>query len=152
MKKVHVRFEQVPQAEAIEVLVRADERNEQVEILIGKIAGNLQNALIVTDMDGGLQRIAPDSIVSVSIEGKQVRIVTEDGSYRVRQSLQGLEESLDPDVFVRISRYELVNLHKVLRYDFTLSGTLRLELAGGMETWASRRCIPAIRRRLYGKE
>ncbi len=33
----------------------------------------------------------------------------------------------------------------------TISGTLRLELEGGMETWASRRCIPEIRRRLKGK-
>ena len=47
---------------------------------------------------------------------------------------------------------EIVNLDKVLRYDFTLAGTLRLELTGGIETWASRRCIPVIRKRLQGKE
>ena len=59
---------------------------------------------------------------------------------------------LDKKHFLRISRFEIVNLNKVLRYDFTLAGTLRLELAGGIETWASRRCIPAIRKRLLGKE
>ena len=50
-----------------------------------------------------------------------------------------------------IKKFQIVNLAKVRRYDFTVAGTLRLELAGGMETWASRRCIPEIRRRLKGK-
>jgi DNA-binding LytR/AlgR family response regulator len=96
--------------------------------------------------------IARDDVVSVSVTGKQAQIVTEEGRYTVRQSLQSLESELDPDRFLRVSRHELVNMDKVERYDFTVNGTLRLELAGGMETWASRRCIPAIRRRLNGKE
>ena len=66
--------------------------------------------------------------------------------------IHSLKSALDAQRFVRISRYELVNLDMVRKFDFTLGGTLRLELAGGMETWASRRCIPAIRARLKGKE
>ncbi|MCR4804434.1 MAG: LytTR family transcriptional regulator DNA-binding domain-containing protein [Clostridia bacterium] len=151
-RKVQIRFEQVDSIDGIDVLVRARDRGEEVEHLLARIAGQKPEALTVTDEHGALLRLDPDGIVSVSIDGRQVRIAAEGGSYRVRQSLQSLEESLDPDKFVRISRYELVNLDKVSRYDFTLSGTLRLELADGQQTWASRRCIPAIRRRLYGKE
>ena len=81
-----------------------------------------------------------------------MRIITGDGSWYTRQTLQSLENMLDKNHFLRISRFEIVNLNKVLRYDFTLAGTLRLELAGGIETWASRRCIPAIRKRLLGRE
>lgn len=77
-----------------------------------------------------------------------MNIITSDGSYYLRQTLQGLEEKVDGRRFVRISRYELVNLDRVRRYDFTVAGTLRVELEGGMETWASRRCIPAIRKYL----
>ncbi|MER2235290.1 MAG: LytTR family DNA-binding domain-containing protein, partial [Candidatus Limivicinus sp.] len=90
-------------------------------------------------------------IILASVDGKSVRIITADGKWLSRQTLQSLEETLDSHTFIRISRYEIVNLRKVARYDFTISGTLRLELEGGMETWASRRCIPEIRRRLKGK-
>lgn len=82
-----------------------------------------------------------------------MRIVTDDGeSCTLRQPLQSIENALDGVKFVRISRYEIVNLDKIQKCDFTLNGTLRLELTGGIETWVSRRSIPSIRRRLSGRE
>ena len=54
--------------------------------------------------------------------------------------------------FLRISRFELVNLRKVRKYDFTIIGTLRIEFKNGMGTWASRRYIPLIKERLSGEE
>ena len=56
------------------------------------------------------------------------------------------------DRFLRVSRFEIIDLKKVRKYDFTLSGTLRIEFENGMETWASRRYIPLIRKRLSGEE
>jgi ribose/xylose/arabinose/galactoside ABC-type transport system permease subunit len=49
------------------------------------------------------------------------------------------------------AKFSGIDTFKVKFAVFTISGTLRLELEGGMETWASRRCIPEIRRRLKGK-
>ena len=54
--------------------------------------------------------------------------------------------------FLRVSRFEIINLKKVRKYDFTLVGTLRVEFDNGMETWASRRYIPLIKERLSGEE
>ena len=73
------------------------------------------------------------------------------GIYTAKQSLQSLEKLLGRS-FLRISRFELINLQKVRKYDFTIMGTLRVEFEGGMETWASRRYIPLIRARLSGEE
>ena len=152
MKTIKVRFEQDETLEQIDVLVRAAERDAEVEALLGRIDRPGADVLTATGENGALRMIAVDEIVSVSVVGKQVRIVTEDGAYTLRQTLQGLESTLNHRIFLRISRHELVNMDKVQKFDFTVSGTLRLELAGSMETWASRRCIPAIRRRLIGKE
>ena len=152
MKKINVRFEQDPSLEHIDVLVSASERDAEVEALLEIISKSPPDLLAVTDGDGARRMLDPKDVISVSVTGKQAQLVTEEGSYMARQSLQSLEDRLEGCGFVRISRHELVNLSKVRKYDFTLSGTLRLELAGGMETWASRRCIPAIRRRLNGKE
>lgn len=151
MRQTELRFELDPALEHIEVLVRAPERDEETEALLALLRAQSADALRVFDGDGALRLLRPEEIVSASMDGKLVNIVTEDGSWYTRRTLQSLEEELDARRFLRISRYELVNLDKVLRYDFTVAGTLRLELQGGIETWASRRCIPAIRKRLTGR-
>ena len=148
MKKIKVRFEQDPTVEYIDVLVRAPVCDREVSEYLERIAGKPPDVLTVTGGDGSVLRVDSDDIISVSVSGKQSEIVTRSVSYTVRQSLQSLESGLDPGRFVRISRYELVNLDKVRKYDFSLGGTLRLELEGGRSTWASRRCIPEIRKRL----
>ncbi len=152
MKKISVRFEETPSLDSIEVVVRAACRDGEVEAIIEKLSGHPPDTINVTDDKGALRVIPVSNVVSVSVAGKQVDITTETERYVTRQSLQSLEEELEGSGFLRISRYELVNLKKVLKYDFTLAGTLRLELAGGVETWASRRSIPDIRRQLKGKE
>lgn len=152
MREIKTRFEQQPGLEEIEVVIRASNRDDDVERLMALLSGRPSKLLSVTSTGGELLRIAADDVISAAVFDKLTLLVTEDGSYTVRQSLQSLEQELSDTSFVRVSRHEIVNLNKVKKYDFTLNGTLRLELAGGMETWASRRCIPAIRRRLAGKE
>ena len=151
MKQIEVRFEAAPELERIEVLIRAPEADGQVAAIQRQLSGLAPETLTVFDADE-LQRMIPlEDIISASVNGKLVNIVTGDGSWYTRRTLQSLEDELDSRSFMRVSRYEIVNLDKVLRYDFTLAGTLRLELAGGIETWASRRCIPLIRKRLLGR-
>ncbi len=152
MKKVSVRFEPDPSLNGIEVLIRAPERDDSVSELIDRISGDRSGALNVFDGYGAIRTIRTREIISVSSGGKLTSVVTADGGWFTRKTLQWLEAELDPQIFVRISRFEIINIEKVERYDFTIAGTLRIELAGGIETWASRRCIPAIRRRLTGKE
>lgn len=152
MRKTELHFERDPGLDHIEIVIRAPEEDAEVAALIKRLAAPDPAALTVHDGEGTVRSIETEDIVLISAMGKLVNIITEDGSWYARKTLQALEETLDGRRFLRVSRYELVNLDKVLRYDFTVAGTLRLELRGGMETWASRRCIPAIRRRLSGKE
>lgn len=153
MRELRIRFEADPALDGIEVLIRAPEDDAQVAALRKRLAAFAEEeSITVFDRNERQRKIAAKDVVSVNVNGKQINIVTENGSYTARQPLKSIESQLSPRRFVRISRYELVNLDKVESFDFTLAGTLRLELAGGMETWASRRCIPEIRRRLSGKE
>lgn len=151
-KPIRIRFERDPDIGQIEVVIRAPEQDASVTELMEMLSGRTQEAIMAYDDDRNVRTISPDDIVLASAEGKQVRLDTVKSSFYTRQTLSGLEEILNGRQFVRISRYEIVNLDYVKRYDFTIAGTLRIELTGGKETWASRRCIPAIRRRLKGKE
>ena len=150
-KNINVRFEEDKNAERIEVIIRAPERSGDVDELMRLISGDQPEPIVAEDKNGALKKLDPSDVVSVSVSGKILQIVTETGRYTVRQSLHDFEKKLDADNYVGISRYEIINLDKVRKFDFTLGGTLRLELAGGMETWASRRNIPLIRKKLLKK-
>ena len=63
-------------------------------------------------------------------EGKGVRVQTDRGVYDLRERLYELEGKLDRHAFVRISHSEIVNLGKVTALDLSLTGTIRMTLAG----------------------
>lgn len=152
MKTIRIRFEQNPALDNIEVLIRAAEEDPQILAMIRHLSDTSLESIPVYDRNEVQRMIPVKEIVSINANGKLINVVTDNDNFYLRQPLKNLECTLDERRFVRISRYEIVNISKVTGYDFTIAGTLRLELAGGMETWASRRCIPQIRKRLLGKE
>lgn len=151
-KKIKISFEEDPSEDGIAVVIRASSCDEETDRLIDLLTGSRAGTMLAADEDGSLHKINYGDIVSISVCGKIVQIVTENGRFTSRQPLQSFEDRPELQRFIRISRYEIINLDKVIRFDFTLAGTLRIELAGGMETWASRRNIPLIRKKLTGRE
>ena len=150
--RVRVVFERDSSLDEIIVTVKAPERNETVEALLEQLGEVSPQQITITEENGIPVVISPDDILLVSVDDKRLDIITETEKYSFRGSLQSFEKCLDENKFIRISRYEIANLTKVKHYDFTIKGTLRLEFINGMEAWASRRCISAIRRRISGKE
>lgn len=152
MKKINVGFEPDESLEGIEIVVRASERDAEVDALIDKLLKDAPHRLTVLDGKDCSCMIDESNIIYVASNGKQVRVVTAKGDYRAKQTLQGIEELLDDRLFLRISRFEIINLSKVNKYDFTIAGTLRIEFEGGTQTWASRRYIPIIKEKLSQEE
>ena len=151
MKKINVRFEQDKTIDSIEIVIRANERDAQITDLMERLAQRESFRLIALDKNEGPGVIDEKDIVFLSADGKDVRIVTINGIYRARQSLRSFEETLSR-TFLRVSRFEIISLKMVRKYDFTIGGTLRIEFENGMETWASRRYIPLIKERLSQEE
>ena len=150
MKRVHVRFEAREGSDDIDVVFRASDNDEQVASLMSRVRDPLAGIWRASDAAGVQVTVPEDHIISVSADNKRLRIVCEEGPLWTKMPLRDAEGVLDPNTFLRISRYEIVNLNKVRRFEFTRTGVLRVEMEGGYETWASRRFIPAIRRRLGG--
>lgn len=151
MLKTSIRFERDPSLDHVDIIFRAPEQDDSVLKLMETLSNYSSDSFEIVDEKGNIRKILQDEIISVSVSGKIVKFITENGKWSTRQTLQSIEALLDEQHFIRISRYEIINLDKVLRYDFTVAGILRIELAGGIETWASRRSIPLIRRKLAGK-
>lgn len=152
MKTINVRFEKDETLSYIDVVCRASENDTDVGTLMRKITEIGAKKISVTDEGGNICIIPQEDIISVSVMGKQVSFKTADGTFFSQQTLQEIEKELYNDCFVRISRYEIVNINRIVKFDFTLSGTLCIFLEGGITTWASRRCIPDVRRKIFGKE
>ena len=151
MKKIRVRFEQEKTIDGIEIVIRADKCDEQINALIDSLTRKEPVRLTVLDSDNCQSVIEEKGIIFVSADGTNVQIITVNGIYHAKQSLQSIEDVLS-DRFLRVSRFEIIDLKKVRKYDFTLGGTLRIEFDNGMETWASRRYIPLIKERLTKEE
>lgn len=150
VKKIKVRFE-ADEIHDIDIVIRARERDAQVNKLIESLTQRENPKLIALDQNDCTSVIDEKDIIFISADGKDVRIITVNGKYHARQTLRSLEEKLSR-TFLRISRFEIINLKMVSKYDFTIVGTLRIEFENGMETWASRRYIPVIKEKLSQEE
>ena len=148
---VRVEIDDTLDNDTIEIVVQASEKNSDVDALIRKLSALTQRRLKATDQRGSECYIDESEIISVCSADRSVRIITQDYVYTSNFTLRSIEEQLSKRHFIKISRYELVNSDKIVKFDFTIGGTLRLELDGGIETWASRRYIPLIRKHLSGE-
>ncbi|MFA5257578.1 MAG: response regulator [Opitutales bacterium] len=85
-------------------------------------------------------------------------LIESDGNYSIvkfaghspmlPRSLSSLEERLDPNLFFRANRSQLINLQKVLDVDLWFSGSLKVKMEGGTVVELSRRQAAAFRERL----
>lgn len=151
MKKINILFEPDETSDQINIIVRASEMDSQVSQIIEMLNDSRIERFTVLDGNKCPCVINESDIIFISAEGKQMRIVSVSGVFTAKQTLQTFEQLLGKS-FLRISRFEIINLRKVRKYDFTIIGTLRIEFENGMETWASRRYIPLIKERLSREE
>ena len=133
MKKINIRFEQDKTLDTVDIVIRAASRDAQVDALMESLAQREPVRLTVLYQANCPTVIDEKDIVLISADGKNIRIVTLRDVFHAKQSLQSVEGILSGN-FLRVSRFEIINLKMVRKYDFTLVGTLRIEFENGMET------------------
>lgn len=100
-KEITLRFEPDPNPDRIDVVIRAAARDEEVTALMARLSVPPAGSFTVFDGLGNLRALSPDGIILASVEGKLVHIITGDGSWYTRQTLQSLEDMLDKKQFLR---------------------------------------------------
>lgn len=152
MKKVNLGFDIDKSRQDIDVTIRASEQDSQVLALMSRIREPLMEKVTVFDSTGASLQIQQSDIISISTDNKKLIVVTNEGTYGIHMPLREIEKILHPSIFLRISRYEIINLEKVKKYSFPITGSLKIEMNNGMTTWASRRFISEIKNRIKGDE
>ena len=138
--KVEVRID--PGCGETEVTITAPALTDEVKTLAARLEGGA--ALIGWDGDTAVP-LPEGDILRFYGEEKGVKVQTAGGVYDLRERLYELEARLDRHAFARISHSEIVNLRKITALDLSLTGTIRITLAGGTVCWVSRRYVKKIK-------
>ena len=139
-----VEFCRDPSAQETRVLVLARERTPEVEALMQRLRAPATFAAY--DGERGEVLLRAEEIIRVYTEKRRVLVDSRRGTFALRTRLYEMEARLDAQEFVRISNSEIVRRDCILHLDFSLTGTIRLSLQGGAETYVSRRYVSRIRR------
>lgn len=141
-----VEFHIVPEQEETAVIIQVPAISDQAEELAGYIRAWTPQTLTLWNGEQAL-RCTPSDVLRFFAEDKGVfALLTNGRIYTVRARLYELEEQLDSHTFVRISHSEIVNLKQVTALDLSLSGTIKMTLAGGAAVcYASRRYVKKIK-------
>ncbi|KOP78274.1 histidine kinase [Lysinibacillus sp. FJAT-14745] len=143
--KVEVSID--PACKEPKVIIHTDKMTDEIENLMQCITSTEMNTLSALSQKG-VEFINCGDIVRIYTEQKKVFVQTMDGIYTVRFRLYELEEKLNTQMFVRISNAEIVNRNMIIHMDISKTGTIGVELKGGIKTYASRRYVTKIKKQL----
>lgn len=134
-----------PQLNTPEVVIRAPAVTPEVERVANGLRGRGEGPAVTAFREGEALLLPRSDILRFFADGKGVSCQTAEGVCSVRQRLYELEEQLAGTRFVRVSHSEIINLDKVTALDLSLSGTIRVTLAGGVTAYASRRYVKKLK-------
>ena len=145
-----IRVEISPEFKKPSVVIRADKKSLLVENIIKAVEQCVDEKYpkVAGFRDGEIVLTNQSDIIRIYTENRRLAMETESGEYEVRKTLQDTEEILDPGFFVRISRFEIINLKKVKDFDMSMSGTIRVTFENGSDTWVARRYVRSIHQKL----
>lgn len=133
-----------PSAEEARVELVAAERTPETEALLRRLESMLMQEKIAAYDERGKVLLEREEIIRVYSQKRRVLVDSERGCFALRMRLYEAEERLG-EGFVRISNGEIVNRSRILSLDFSLTGTIRLTLRGGGESYVSRRYMGRIK-------
>ena len=128
-----------------EIQVCNKELTPQVQQLVEDISAFLNEGIAVTDFRGEKIMLPTRDILRIYTENQRVMVQDAKGIYSTQEKLYELEGRLEEGQFFRISKSEIVNLKKIKRLDLSLTGTIKVILSDGTETYTSRRNVTKLK-------
>lgn len=127
-----------------QVIIRTAQMDDAVQALAKRIS-DTPPQLLTGSRDGAIEILNPSELIRIFADGGKTVAVTENGTYDLRLRLYEAEERLPHSSFVRISKSEIVNLHKVKSFDLSFTGTICIRFLNDTVTYVSRRYVREIK-------
>lgn len=131
--------------ETMEIQICSNELTPQVKQMVEEISAFVNEGISGTDFRGERVMLPLKDILRFYTENQKVVAQDAVGIYCTQEKLYELEERLDPGQFFRISKSEIINLKKIKRLDMSITGTIKVILSDGTETYTSRRNVTKLK-------
>ena len=136
-----------------EVIIRASEESDFVNNLADSVRHFIekeQNEKLPIEVIRDSKTISVEQldIIRVFSECRRIVVWTSEGGFQAKCTLKELEDTLDRDWFIRISRFEIINLNMVSGFDIAIKGTMKVTFEDGSYSWVSRRFLLPVQQRL----
>ncbi len=128
-----------------ELHVCKDTMDEEVKRILGELHAMYDPSVAGTDERGNRCMIQPADIVTFYAEKQKVFAKDNEKTYTIPRTLSDMEKELESYGFVRISKSEIVNLRKIKSLDMSFTGTIRVIMKNGYETYTSRRNVAKLK-------
>lgn len=131
-----------------EIHVCNHETNEKLKKLTEEIAAFVNPGLPVQRQNGDKMVLQEKDVISFFAQGQKVFARTAEETYVTTKKLYALEQDLNDALFFRISKSEIINLKYIQKLDMSLSGTIKVIMKDGSETYTSRRNVARLKKTL----
>lgn len=137
----------------VEVCINAPERNELVEKLEKELSyvNNETLSQVVGIQNNDLYIIKTSNIIEFFSEEKNNYCRTKDGTFRIKEKMYYLEESLPSKEFIRISNSAIININHVKCFNTSIIGRIQVKFKDGTTEDVSKRRTPEIMSFLKGR-
>ena len=139
-----------PSVDESEITIRAKEETTLIKRIISLIrqCTEQERTPIEAYRENARKFISQLDIIRIYTADHRLVVMSREGEYTIRSTLKEIEETLFSDWFLRISRYEIINLNWVTGFDYSVKGTIKIIFDDGSCTWVSRRFIHSVDQKL----
>lgn len=142
---MRIEFRTDPDCTEPRVVITAPVITDELRALAAQLEGC---GTLIGWREGRAFPLSEAALLRCFAQNKGVKAQTDSGEYDLRERLYELEGKLNRTVFVRISHSEIINLRRVTALDLSLSGTIKMTLAGSTVCYVSRRYVKRIKEAL----
>ena len=128
------------------VKIYAPSYNKDIENIKRSLEATNINKLVVFK-DDEIYLLEYEEIIRCISKNKGVFIESKNGEYKSRMRLYELYERFD-NKFIKISRYEIINIDYVKKLDLSFKGTIAVEFKNGRISYVSRRYLKEFKKAL----
>lgn len=134
-----------------EIHVCHKEADKMVYGIVENLNSLYEKQLVAIDCWGNKCILTVGKISRIYAQKQKVYAVSENQTYELSKKLYELEGELDASTFIRISKSEIINMHKIKMVDMNTVGTIKVIMQDGAETYTSRRNVTRLKKALEGE-
>ncbi len=143
--KVEIKIDK--ECSGTKVIIITDKITKEVDKIVETVS-NINADFLVGYNNEKAYILNEEDVFKIYSCDNKIYAQTEKEEYILKTKLYKLEEELNKNLFIRISKSEIINFKKINHLDLSFSGTICITFKNGKKAYTSRRYINKIKDKL----